>query len=112
MATVISKKALHEFLLTKCKEQTMEYTKQFKLKGNIPKINKLRADLTVLVNSGGIGEDILKIEAGMKEPEEEDIVNALKLRKNSSILEDERPSKAFINLENAKKGNYEFHTSE
>ena len=27
MATVISKKALHEFLLTKCKEQTMEYTK-------------------------------------------------------------------------------------
>ena len=29
---------------------------------------------------------------------------ALKNRKNYSILEDERPSKAFLNLENAKKG--------
>ena len=67
MATVISKKALHEFLLTKCREQTMEYTKQFKLKGNTPKMSKLRSDLTVLVNSGGSGEDILKIEARMKE---------------------------------------------
>ena len=27
MATDISKKALHEFLLIKCKEQTMDYTK-------------------------------------------------------------------------------------
>ena len=53
MAAAISKKALHEFLLTKCKEQTMEYTKQLKLKGNTPKIDKLRADPTVLVNSGG-----------------------------------------------------------
>ena len=104
MATDISKKALHEFLLTKCKEQTMNYTKQFRLKGNIPMINKLRADLTTLVNSGGSGEDILKIEARMKELEEEDIARALKLRKNFSILEDERPSKAFLNLENAKRG--------
>ena len=104
MATVISKKALHEFLLTKCKEQTMNYTKQFRLKGNTLMINKLRADLTALVNSGGSGEDILKIEARMKELEEEDIAKALKLRKNFSILEDERPSKAFLNLENAKRG--------
>ena len=29
---------------------------------------------------------------------------ALKNRKNYNILEDERPSKAFLNLENAKKG--------
>ena len=104
MATDISKKALHEFLLTKCKEQTMNYTKQFRLKGNIPMINKLRADLTTLVNSGESGEDILKIEARMKELEEEDIARALKLRKNVSIREDERPSKAFLNLENAKRG--------
>ena len=31
-------------------------------------------------------------------------MNALKNRKNYNILEDERPSKAFHNLENAKKG--------
>ena len=48
MAMDISKKALHEFLLTKSKEQTMNYTKRFRLKGNIPMINKLRADLKVL----------------------------------------------------------------
>ena len=67
-------------------------------------INKLRADLTTLVNSGGSGEDILKIEARMKELEEEDVARDLKLRKNFSILEDERPSRAFLNLENAKRG--------
>ena len=42
MATVVSKKALHEFLLVKCKEQTIEFTKKFKLRGNAPKINKLK----------------------------------------------------------------------
>ena len=31
-------------------------------------------------------------------------MSALKNRKNYSILEDERPSKAFLNLEKAKKG--------
>ena len=104
MATDISKKALHEFLLIKCKEQTMDYTKRYRLKGNSPMINKLRAELTSLVNSGGSGEEILKIEARMKDLEEEDIARALKLRKNFKILEDERPSKAFLNLENAKRG--------
>ena len=39
----------------------------------------------------------------MKELEEEGIAKALKLMNNFSILEDERPSKAFLNLENAKK---------
>ena len=67
-------------------------------------INKLRAYLTVLVNSGGSGKDIIKIEARMKELEEDHIAKALKLRKNISILEDERPSKAYLNLENAKRG--------
>ena len=38
MATVISKKALHEFLLVKCKEQTIEFTKGFKVRGNTPKL--------------------------------------------------------------------------
>ena len=80
----------------------MEYKKQFRLKGNTPKIDKLSADLTVLVNSGGSSEDILKIEARMKELE--DIAKALKLRKNFSIFEDERPSQAFLNLENSKRG--------
>ena len=49
MATVISKKALHEFLLVKCKEQTMAITKMFRLSSNTPKINKLKAEVTIVV---------------------------------------------------------------
>ena len=33
-ATEIKQKALHEFLLQKCKEQTIKLTKKFRLKGN------------------------------------------------------------------------------
>ena len=40
MATEISKKALHECLLVKCEEQTIEFTKKIKLRGNAPKIKK------------------------------------------------------------------------
>ena len=39
----------------------------------------------------------------MRELVDEDVMSALKNRKNYSILEDERPSKAFLNLENEKK---------
>ena len=100
MAMVVSKKALHEFLLVKCKKQTIEFTKRFKLRGNAPKINKLKAKLTRV----GSSEEILDIESQIRELVDEDVMSALKNRKNYSILEDERPSKAFLNLENAKKG--------
>ena len=53
MATVISKKALHEYLLVKCKEQTIEFTIKFELRGNAPKINKLKANLTRVIDEGG-----------------------------------------------------------
>ena len=36
MATVANHKALHEFIWQKCKEQTMSFTKRFKLRGNSP----------------------------------------------------------------------------
>ena len=104
MATEISKKALNEFLLVKCKEQTIEFTKKFKLRGNAPKINKLKAKLTRVIDEGGSSEEILEIESQMRELVDEDVMKALKNRKNYSILEDERPSKAFLNLENAKRG--------
>ena len=50
MATEISKRALHKFLLVKCKEQTIGFTKKFKLRGNTPKINKLKAKLTRVID--------------------------------------------------------------
>ena len=36
MAMVVNYKAIHEFVLQKCKEQTMAFTKKFKLSGNSP----------------------------------------------------------------------------
>ena len=53
---------------------------------------------------GGSSEEILDIESQIRELVDEDVMSALKNRKNYSILEVERPSKAFLNLENAKKG--------
>ena len=74
----LGRKALHEFLLTECKEQTIDFTKRFKLKGNTPKINKLKAELTIVINEGGSSEEILNIESQIQEHVDEDVVNALK----------------------------------
>ena len=59
LATVMSKKELHEFLLVKSKEQTIEFTKKFKSRGRGPKFNKLKAKLTRVIDEGG--EEILDI---------------------------------------------------
>ena len=75
MAMVISKKALHEFLLVKCKEQTMDFTKRFEL-------NRHKAELKTVINEGGSSEEILDIESPIKELVDEDMVKALKNRKN------------------------------
>ena len=91
----------------KCKKQTIKFTKRFKLKGNTPKINKLKAELTTVINEGGRSEEILDNKSQVKELEDEDIIKAIKNRKKYNILEDERPSNALLNLENAKRGSNE-----
>ena len=82
MATVINKKALHEFLLFKCKGQTIELTKRFKLRDN----NRLKAELMLVINEVGSSEEILDIESRIKELVDEDVVNALKNRKSTTFL--------------------------
>ena len=58
MATVVNNhKALHEFILHKCKEQTLSYTKRLKMRGNSFQINRLRQEITMLVNQGGNNSD-------------------------------------------------------
>ena len=57
----------------------------------------------LVINESGSSEEILDIESRIKELVDEDVMNALKNRKNYNILEDERPCKAFLNLENAKR---------
>ena len=74
------------------------------LKGYNQKINKLEAELTSIVNEGVHSEDILDVESQIKELVDEDVAKALKNRKKCSKLEDKRPGKAFLNLENAKPG--------
>ena len=48
LATVVNHKALHELILLKRKEQTMEYTERLKMRANFPQISKLREELTPL----------------------------------------------------------------
>ena len=52
-----SHKALHEFLLQKFKEKTIEFTKKFKFKGNANRIYKLMQELTFIINKGGNNKD-------------------------------------------------------
>ena len=55
MATVVSKKALQKFLLVKCKEQTIEFTKKFKLRGNTQQIKQSYVNRrTTMLNSSMI----------------------------------------------------------
>ena len=63
------------------------------LKGNTRKINELNAELTIVINEGGISEEILDIESRIKDQVDEDLVNYLKNRKNYNILDDESPRK-------------------
>ena len=81
MTTVLSKKELQEFLLVKRKEQTIEFTKMFKLRGNAPKIDKLKSTLTRVIDEDGSSEEILDIERQIRELVDEDVILALKNRK-------------------------------
>ena len=64
MATEVKQKALHEFMLQKCKEQTIKFIHNFKIKGNTPKINKLKQEITSIINEGGNNsEEMLRIES-------------------------------------------------
>ena len=59
--------------------------------------------MTRVIDEGGSSEEILEIESQIRDLVDEDVISALKNRKNCSILEDKRPSKAFLYLENAKR---------
>ena len=81
MATKIKQKALNEFLLTECTEQSIN--------GTTPKMNKLKSELTSIINEEGNSKDILNIKSQIKELVDKVLAKALKNRKNYSVLEDE-----------------------
>ena len=54
----------------------MSFTKRFKLRGNSPKISKLRQELTMLVNQGGENsERILRLENQIQLLVDEDLTS-------------------------------------
>ena len=59
----------------------------------MPLRNKLKATLMRVIDEGGSSEEILDIESQTRELVDEDVMLALKNRKNYNILEDDRPSK-------------------
>ena len=52
----------------------------------MPKIDKLKAELTIVMKEGVRSEEILDIESCNKELVDMDVVNALKNRKNYNIF--------------------------
>ena len=81
----------------------MAFTKKFKLRGNFPQINKLKTELTKLVNQGvDNSEEKFRLEEQIQLLVDDDLTKALQNRKNFRILEDERLSKSFLNLDTMK----------
>ena len=56
-------------------------------------MNKFRPELTFVIDENQIQRLVDK-----------DLIQTFQHRKNFSVLEDEMPSKSFLNLENAKRG--------
>ena len=75
------------------------------MRSNFPQISKLRQELTTVVNQRvDNGKRILRHENQIQILVDEDLTKALQNRKNFRILEGERLSKSFLNLENSKRG--------
>ena len=61
-----------------------------KLRGNALKTNKLKTELTRVIDEDGNSEKILDIESQINDLVNEDVMKALKNRKKYNILEDEQ----------------------
>ena len=87
MATVVNQKALQSLSCKNVRSKQCLYTKTFKMRGNSPQINKLRQELTMLINQGGENSDkILRLENQIQLLVDEDLTKALQERKNFCIL--------------------------
>ena len=96
---------LHEFILMRLKEVTLVFDKS--LKKNSRKENKkLEDELTRLINcdSADSAVKISTIEDKLVQIEQEFLEKELKFKENFTLLEDEKPSNHFLNLESTKGG--------
>ena len=101
-----SKVVLHEKVLNSIKNTTIKFTKQLKTVTN-SNLHSMRVKLGELrnANANGINEEAIAIaENEIAQVETEWIKNQLSNDKNYSLLEDEKPTKRFLNMESGKGG--------
>ena len=102
----ISKPALLEYVLLQMKTNTINFIKHTK-KTTENEEKKLKEELQTLITEDMDDENleqILKTEYQLKELETKKLYDILSRNKNYRLLEDERPTKTFLNLEGSKAG--------
>ena len=95
-----------EYVLLQMKTNTIAYTKHNVKAQNSAEID-LKEELQNLICQDDEGNNIQQItttQAKLKELETKKLYNVLSTKKNYLLLEDERPTKTFLNLENSKAG--------
>jgi hypothetical protein len=101
----VSNPALHEYVLAKVKTESLSYakasTKEFHDNTEI-----LKVELNELINSDDPNNTrkITDLEVQLATIEEEYLVKELEYKDNFSVLEDEKPTRNFLNLESSKGG--------
>ena len=102
----ISKPQLLEFILLKIKDDSIIYSSREKAKHNIDE-NNLKATLQELISEPESDENTLLIhetQAQLEDLETKHLYNTLSKKANFNLLENERPSKSFLSMENNKQG--------
>ena len=97
---------LHETVLKKIKEATVSFTKNLKsvTNSNITAMKRRLNDLKNTNNQGINNHDIATLEHDILEIETDWIKNQISEDKNYNLLEDERPTRSFLNMESGKGG--------
>ena len=102
----ISKPQLLEFILLKIKDDSIIYSSREKANHNVNE-NKLKATLQELISEPESDENTLLIhetQAQLDDLETKHLYNTLSKKANFNLLENERPSKCFLSMENSKQG--------
>ena len=102
----ISKPTLLELVLTQLKDDTINYSKRDKTTKSQRKF-ELKAELQSLICEPDTVENNIAIHdktVELESIEEEDLRGKLEKKENFNLLDNEKPTKAFMNMENAKSG--------
>ena len=102
----ISKPALLEYVLLQMKNDTLAYIKYNKIFNDNTE-NKLKEKLQELISEDINDENMEQItitQAKLEQLETKKLFDILSTKKNYQLLNDERPTKTFLNIESSKEG--------